>query len=75
MAEEYTPTTGEVRSGYAREAEFDRWLAQVRAEALRGFARWAQESDPAEHPLLGLDEMVQAARDYADRIEGVRGDE
>jgi hypothetical protein len=43
--------------------------AQTKADALREFAQWAQESDPAEHPFLGLDEVVQAARAYAEQIE------
>ncbi len=39
MTDEYTPTTGQVRGGYAKwigdPAEFDRWLISVRLEAYK----------------------------------------
>jgi hypothetical protein len=61
---DYTPTTGDVRARYVRDhgahfvsdwAEFDRWLAEVKAEAWEeGFD--AGERDVHEHELTHWDD-------------------
>lgn len=56
-------------------AEFDRFIAKVRADAVRGFAHEVQRGLDREHPRLDQDELstritlIAEADAYAQRIE------
>jgi len=74
MTDEYTPTTEQVRESYIWDRwnggpAFDRWLTQViaeaKAEALWDAANAAEDSDPIEHPFVGLDEFTAWLRNRA----------
>lgn len=74
---EYTPTTGNVQVCYLyspenpdgtfiksqreHDAEFDRWLNEVRAEAIRSVARLTKHQ---EHPFVSVGDIL----DYAQRV-------
>lgn len=84
MADEYTPTTGNVRSVYAyggagqsedrRRAQFDRWLAAhdraVKAEGWdEGYAR-AKSSHCDASPSAAYCDLTDNNPHCADQIEG-----
>jgi hypothetical protein len=73
VADEYTPTTDEIRKGYIGEpdhfmdplvgAEFDRWLADERAKAVTDFAALVLPTD-----------LYRKAQEHANTIrEGGKG--
>jgi len=75
MADEYTPTTGEVREGYGRQrggwyaqlaAEFDRWLAAEIAQA---------EKRGAVMALREVIDALGASIDDRLRVDADRGHE
>ena len=47
-------------------------VARAKAEALREFANWAEQSDFDEYPFDGLDDTVKTIRARADEIEAGR---
>lgn len=68
---EYTPTTESVRDCYTyamhthavsrHQVQFDRWLNEVRAEAIRSVARLTKHQ---EHPFVSVGDIL----DYAQRV-------
>lgn len=78
MAEQDTPTIDEVRAAWQEHfthpgvgelgEQFDRFIAQVRAEALRDAADRLCETDPVETALSGVNYPIQWLRAEADRI-------
>lgn len=82
---DYTPTTEEVHAAYLREndighpddlenahREFVRWLAGVKADALRHFRQGLIDNQMAHYGIVLPDvgEIVDALDEEADRIEG-----
>lgn len=78
---DYTPATTQVKYAYVtfnrdafiastaeHEAEFDRWLAQVRADALEDAAQIADVRSQQIQALIGTESEVEADKD---RIAGV----
>ena len=79
---EHTPTTETVRDCFVGGAEgdfieedFDRWLAEVKAEALRGAAREVAAEEflralpPAEYGETAVETAADWLNDLADTIE------
>ena len=68
---DYTPTTANVRDCYTyamhtpavsrHQVQFDRWLNEVRAEAIRNVARLTKHQ---EHPFVSVGDIL----DYAQRV-------